>query len=159
MPTSTYVPLANVTLTSTASTITFSSISQSYRDLVLVVSGYGTGGGNLAVRPNSDSSSSYPLVRMFGYSGGAGAGTGTETYFYCGGFSSSIFTQIKMDIFDYSATDKHKTTLASQDNAGDTAMRTSSRWPSTAAISSLTLSLTSNSFASGTTFMLYGIGA
>lgn len=157
MPTPQYTALANVTLGSTASTVTFSSISQSYRDLVLVFVGSGTSGANLALRANNDSSSSYPLVRMFGYSGGASSGSGSETYFYCSGVSTSGNSQIKVDIMDYSATDKHKTALVAFDQYGDTTMRVATRWPSTSAITSLNLSLTAGSFTSGSTFALYGV--
>lgn len=159
MPTPTYTPLANLTLGSTASTVTFSSISQSYRDLVLVILANGTTGANLALRANSDSSSSYTLVRMFGNSGGASSGSGSETYFYCSGVNGTANTQFKIDLLDYTATDKHKTALVVADQGGDTVMRIATRWPSTSAITTLNLSLTAGSFTAGSSFALFGIAS
>ena len=70
-PTSTYAALATTTLASSASSVTFSSISGSYRDLV-VVANYkkadaNTGGYYLWLQFNgSTSSAAYPFVRMLG---------------------------------------------------------------------------------------------
>jgi hypothetical protein len=151
------VPAYNVARMSSASTVTFSSISQSYRDLVLVFLGKGTSAGNFALRANSDSSSSYTLVRIFNNGNTPASGSGTESYFYVGGVGTTLDTLIKVDLFDYVATDKHKTALTAQDIGGDTTMRIAARWPSTAAITTLNCSLTAGSFASGSSFALYGV--
>ncbi len=56
----TYEPLATTTLGSAASSVTFSSISGSYTDLVVVFSGTAGGGNsNLILTFNSDTGSNY----------------------------------------------------------------------------------------------------
>lgn len=158
MGTPTYQPIANITLASNTSSVTFSGITQQYRDLVFVFVGKGTGGANLAIRPNNDTSSNYALVRMLGYSGGAASSSSTaENYYYVGGFGSTVDSIITMNIMDYSASDKHKTALAAQDIGGDTAMRIATRWAVNSPITSLVLTPSGNQFASGSTFALYGV--
>jgi hypothetical protein len=59
---SAYTALANVTLGSSAASVTFSSISQSYRDLVLVITATTSAVDNAFIRFNSDSGSNYNIV-------------------------------------------------------------------------------------------------
>lgn len=157
MGTPTYQPIANITLSSNAPSVTFSGITQSYRDLVLIINGKQTAAENLTVRFNSDFGSNYPLIRMFGYSGGTGTSTATETSLYVGGLNTSTQTNIIINIMDYSATDKHKTCLVTQDIGGDTAMRMADRWANNAGVSTISCTTSSGNIASGSTFALYGI--
>ena len=75
--------------------------------------------------------------------------------------ATNVFAAIIIDILDYTNTNKYTTTrgLSGLDNNG--ADRTvdfqSGVWLSTAAISSITLTLSANSFASLSQFALYGI--
>ncbi len=59
----TYEPIATTTLSSAQQTITFSSISASYTDLVLIASrrysNVGTGAENTFIRFNNDSTAIY----------------------------------------------------------------------------------------------------
>jgi len=151
MPTPTYTPLANITLGSSAGSVTFSSISQLYRDLVLIVET--TAGTALTV--NGDTGSNYSYVMM------AGNGSVTKSYtesaqasIYGGWYTNaglSIF-----NIFDYSATDKHKSILRSITKADTSTERIAARWASTSAITSLTIT---GSMLTGSTLALYGIAA
>ena len=53
MPTPTYTPLATVTLGTSAASVTFSSIPATYRDLILIFDGTGSGStGKAAVLDN-----------------------------------------------------------------------------------------------------------
>jgi hypothetical protein len=83
MPTPTYTPLATVTLASTASSVTFSSIPATYRDLVVVHNNFGTvnNDANSNFRFNGDSGSNYSRVYAF-WSGSivSGAATGGKLY-------------------------------------------------------------------------------
>lgn len=159
MPTPTYTPLANITLGSSAASVTFSSISQAYRDLIYVFAGKDTNYTNQMMRFNSDSGSNYSSVRMFGNGSSASSNTVAVAYNYIGGMSNTDNGIITVQIMDYSVTDKHKTALAVQDIATDNTMRLATRWASTSAISSIVVSPTSGSFAAGSTFALYGVAA
>jgi hypothetical protein len=163
MPTPTYTALATRTLTGTASSVVFSTIPATYRDLILVCSGTSsnTAINSIFVRFNSDAGSNYPFVQMYGTAAGAGSNTSTTTGAIAGlTISSSVNTNITQ-IMDYSATDKHKTTLSRQNSMGDSYVRASaSRWTNTAAITSITCFIdTGANFNSGSTFSLYGIVA
>lgn len=156
-------PLANITLSSSASTVTFSSISQAYRDLVLVLSPIATSETNLIIRFNSDSGSNYSYVNMNGnqYSG-TGSGNGTANAIRTGTWSliptSAGFFQ-KTEIFDYSVTDKHKTVLTRIDRPTISTEAWSHRWASTSAITSIVIAAEGVSLASGTVIALYGVSA
>lgn len=157
MPTPTYKPLANITLTGSAASVTFSSISQAYRDLILVtnlLNGSGQIETNLVF---NGSSANLPWVRMIGYSGGALSSTGSTPYPLTG---SNVSQNVILQIMDYSATDKHKTFLLRRDSATDS--RTDAyagRWESTSPVTSIQLSPFSGSFAAGFTAALYGVAA
>jgi hypothetical protein len=68
--------------------------------------------------------------------------------------ASNSITQI----MDYSATDKHKTTLVRSNNAADATEAMTGRYASTTAVTSIEIGLDGSlSFASGSTFSLYGV--
>lgn len=160
MPTPTYTPLANITLSSTASTITFSSISQSYRDLILVTDATTSQTKGLLIRANNDSGANYSYV--YAYTNGSSplSGSGSGETFYT---QASVATQRGVNIIqfmDYSATDKHKVILVRMNIAGNQMEMAGERWANTSAITSLTLSMSSTPvFATGSSFALYGIAA
>jgi hypothetical protein len=166
MPTPTYTPLANTTLGSSASSVTFSSISGAYRDLVLVINGQLTGVSGTWLRFNSDTGSNYPFVLMKGDSSGTSSqATGYDRFYYFQNYltSGSRF-MATTQIMDYSATDKHKTSLVrgtyTQNVNGSTvAEAQATRWANTAAINTILVGIDSNQYAAGTTFSLYGIVA
>ena len=155
MPTPTYTPLATVTLGTTTSSVTFSSIPATYRDLIIVLDGTNTGGDNVTLRYNGDSSSTYTSVVMYAV-GSPVSATTSATYAEGGAIYENAGNNI-IQIMDYSATDKHKTALARTNTAGNIVGAYASRWPSTAAITSVRVGLTGSSYLSGTTFSLYGV--
>jgi len=159
MPTPTYTPLANVTLGSATSSVTFSSISQSYRDLRLVITGTSSTFVGVFWIINSDATSTnYYNVYMLGDGGGTGSGSANSNSW--SSFRSSNLTQYVADVFDYSATDKHKTVLLRQNAASESGtLAIAGRWANTAAITSLQISLGVATFSTGTTFALYGIAS
>jgi len=159
MPTPTYTPLATVTLTSSASSVTFSSIPATYRDLVLVVVPFGA---TPYITINSDSTSgNYPVVYM--------AGNGSITL----SSSSDTFGQLRMGVFvggsdaiytsqflDYSVTNKHKSILSRASRSAGGVEASAARWASTSAITTLQVfGASGGTFTSGTSFSLYGIAA
>lgn len=166
MPTATYDLIASTTLAASTPTVTFGSLPQTYRDLILIVSAASTGSGtNAAIRFNSDSGSNYTRVFM-GANGVnvVSSGTTTQTGFQFDnfGFVTTTLgaTNHVLQIMDYSATDKHKTILARANRAGDTLDAIAGRWANTAAITSVeVVSFSGESYISGSTFNLYGIAS
>ena len=154
MPTPTYTPLATVTLGTTAASVTFSSIPATYRDLILVHNGALTNTDNIVWRANGDTGSNYSIVQALGVSSGA---VSNQTASRTSGLAGSSYTQQSANItqwLDYSATDKHKTSLGRANSPTSEVGMSASRWANTAAITSLTLL---GAFASGNTFALYGV--
>lgn len=163
---SAYVPLANLTLSSSAASVTFSSISQAYRDLVLFADTKTTGFAKVLIRINGDTTSSYTWIFASGRST-AGVASGTQS-----GTFGAISPENYMDstnplshvanFMDYSATDKHKTWITRSNSVGASyagAEMSANRWANTSAINTILIYPDSGTFASGSTFALYGIAA
>jgi len=162
----TYEPIATTTLSSTSSSISFSSISSSYTDLRLIFnpinnSSVSTSGLNL--RFNS-SATGYSQTYIQGNGSTASSNRNTSgAYAYLNdgqliGTSKQQF--IILDIFSYAGS-TNKTfleTLASDFNGSGSVIRYVHLWANTAAISSIQLT-SSELMAIGTTATLYGIKA
>jgi len=156
MPTATYIALANTTLSGTASSITFSSIPATYRDLVLVFNGSMSANNIRLILRFNGSSSNYTAVRMFGQ----GNVSDTQTQIDMG-YADGRVVGIA-NIMDYSATDKHKTALVRFGDLGASNGETytqawAGRWASTNAINQVAVTVASGNIASGSTLALYGI--
>jgi len=164
MATPTYIPIATTTLSSSASTVSFLGIPQDYRDLVLVFEVTGDGStGNIRTRFNGDSGSNYNVVAMSGNGSSAQSYSFSSDRFDVGfSLSSTDSGLIKYDILDYSATDKHKSTLVRAGRTGastDFTFAHAWRYASTSAVSSIEIYMQSGLLASGSTFSIYGIAS
>jgi hypothetical protein len=164
MPTNTYTPLATVTLTGTDSEVVFSNIGSGYRDLILVCSMLGTGGdGVVRVRFNSDTGTNYHNVFAYGEAPSTTGSISSNISYAYGSITNagtSIATLATIQLQDYSVTDKHKTMLIKSGYGTNNAWIGASRWANTNAITSISLSHNgTNSFASGSTFNLFGVVA
>ena len=168
MPTPTHDLIASSVLDSQVDSVTFSSISGSYRDLILVgvVKTAATGGPSANLRFNSDSGSNYYFAQMVGNGSTASATSSTTTYVELGTnlYMSSDFTyNFIAQIMDYSVTNKHKTVLSRTNqaldplNSGRGANAIATRWVSTSAITSITINV--YQAVANSTFYLYGIAA
>jgi hypothetical protein len=143
MPTPTYDLLASNVLSSNASSVTFSSIPATYRDLVLVVTAkitVGTGGASM--RFNADSGSNYNMVTMEGTGSATQSGSGSGyNALYVNLNNGELYTGPTVSIIqimDYSATNKHKSTLHRANGLSSTSVgATAGRWASTSAINSI----------------------
>jgi hypothetical protein len=163
MPTPIYTLIDSVTLASSASLVTFSSIPGTFGDLVLAtktVSSLDTASGYM--RFNSDSGANYTMVFMLGNGTRAASTQRSFSSLRINTYdSTSIATgqssTAKIQIFDYSTTDKHKTVLSRGDNAENGVSAISGRWANTAAITSIEFFSANNDYAIGSTFFLYGI--
>lgn len=162
MPTATYDLLASNVLSSDTATITFSSISGSYRDLILVcqVLATGTNKNFSLMRFNSDTGSNYNGLFASGGQFLTGSGdytSSTRIFLGQGESESTIPGLIISQIMDYTATNKWKPVINRYNQNNHTEM-SHWRYSSTSAITSLTiLELSGFNFAAGSTFHLYGI--
>lgn len=164
MATSTYIALANYTLTADQGTVTFSSIPATYRDLVLVCSVKMTVGKTLGITINSDTGSNYSHLWMYGIGSGSGSSTTSTNaqYRFMGenaNVSTTNFDNSITSFQDYSATDKHKTMLTRNNQTGSLVEAIAGRWANTNAIQTIGIGAVGggSDFVTGSTFALYGI--
>lgn len=156
---STYEPVATTTLGTSAATITFSSIPNTYTDLIMVFRGNNDAGANRAgyIRFNGDSGTnySYTLVQGDGSSVASGRDSNIAQSFFANvlGADTVAITQI----MNYAKTTTFKTFLSRGNSASTVTQAIVGLWRSTSAINSITLSLNANNYASGTNVTLYGV--
>jgi len=160
----TYTPLARTTLTSSAASVTFSSISGSYTDLVLVgaVAGLSTtidawirvGNGSIDTGTNY----SYTVIGGNGTTAGSGRGTNVSKVYW--NFMNSITNasnSVIINFMNYSNTTTNKSFLTRGAYSTETTALVG-LWRNTSAINTIQLGLDSTAtFSSGSTFTLYGI--
>lgn len=150
--------------------ITFSSITSSYKSLQIRIlgrdNGPNFGASDINITFNSNSSG-YAWHRLTGSGSSVSATSGTsqtsipiQTALSAGGNSSGIFATTIIDIVDYASTSKNKTLRAISgldlNNSQGSINLNSGLWANTSAISSLTIS-NGDGFATGTSVALYGI--
>jgi hypothetical protein len=158
MPTPTYTPLANVTLGSAASSVTFGSIPNTYRDLIIVGTGLSSTAAGVRARFNADSGTNYSRVLMFGDGSSATSSSASGlNNIQIGRFDGTTIANFVCSIMDYSATDKHKTLLTRYNSSAVLTAALVGRWGNTAAINSVLIIPESGTFNSGSTFALYGV--
>jgi len=161
----TYEPIATTTLGSATGTVSFTSISSAYTDIIAVInastvsSNYG-----LWYRVNNDSGTNYSQTYLTG--NGTTAASSRELNSAQGIASSDISTTRGTTIvhfMNYSNTTTYKTQLGRTNDTSLTVGTTVSLWRSTAAINRIDFavgaSFPSGQFASGSTFTLYGIAS
>jgi hypothetical protein len=160
VPTPTYTPLATVTLASAASSVTFSSIPNTYRDLVLIFTGTRTGNNNVLVRVNGDSGNNYNYVGASS-SGSTSSSSGVLGANNFPSTLASLQTNSQLNVvwqfMDYSATNKHKSVLTRFSQTGTEAAMFANRWANTVAINSIQVFTGNENFGSGSTFSIYGV--
>lgn len=170
MPT-TYTPLATTTLGSATATVTFSSIPQTYTDLIIAMSLPSVGGGNngdgLRFQINGDTATNYSATYIS--NSGSTAGSTKESSQTRGrvGFVTQTTGNIGSAIAhfqNYSNTSTYKSVIGRcgnlNTNADAQVFAGVSTWRSTAAINQIVFSLSSNSnFVAGTTFSVYGVAS
>lgn len=157
---STYTPLATQTLGSAAASVTFSSISGAYTDLVLIVNGTAGSGLNMLMQYNSDTATNYSTTRILGDGSSATSDRITTSADMYIGVMGTVNTTNVIQIQNYSNSTTYKTALS---RANSTTIWTAAMvglWRSTSAITSIKIYLASaGSFQTGTTATLYGIAA
>lgn len=158
----TYQPIANITLGSATASVTFSGITQQYRDLILVWNGKMVSSGD-AVRVflNGDTASNYSSVWMQGSGSTTNSGSESTGGFRVGGAAVGLTTTgsdtILFNLMDYSATDKHKTAITRYSGSDTEVVALAGRWANTATVTTVRISGVVGNFAAGTSVALYGV--
>lgn len=167
MPTPTYTLIQEQVLTSPASSVTFTSIPQTYKDLVLeIVGGVSIAGQPMLFRLNGDSASNYSYTELYG--DGSAAGSVRASNLTYGNFNNyaapngNLETVATAHFMSYSNTTTNKTVIGRSSRATANnypgADAIVNLWRSTAAITSITLSVSSSgNYVTGSTFRLYGL--
>lgn len=164
MTLNTHVPLATNTAAGGETSITFSSISSAYTDLVLLCSVTCSLTQTLYVRFNGDTGGNYSSTYVYGTGSGAASGRfSNDSKILLGsvnvGMSSTNFSVINASIQNYSGTATKKTILSRQSLASAEVNMSTGTWHNTSAINSLTIIPSAGSFGAGSTFSLYGVKA
>lgn len=154
----TYTPIASITLEAAAASVTFSSIPQTYTDLVIVSQmKLTTNTRAVIMRFNNDSGSNYSLTRVYGNGSTATSDRftiqdGIDSAFV----STSNWNIMRHNIQNYSNSTTYKTTLGRWDDSAAYTVLQCGLWRNTNAITSMSLTVT-DTFVAGSTFNLYGI--
>lgn len=154
---STYTPVATTTLGSSASSVTFSSISGTYTDLILVANYTVTNADQfLTVQFNGDTGSNYSYTNVYGEGTAAASDRVSNTTAGRIAFYGSDQSNLIVNIMNYSNTTTYKTSI-SRDNTNTYVVARVNLWRSTSAISSIYIFPTGFNIAAGSTFTLYGV--
>jgi hypothetical protein len=145
------------TLTSAASSVTFSSIPGTYTDLVLVVNGTSTATNGNEMQFNGDTGNNYSFTLLYGDGSTATSSRNSNISFAYAGRTNTNQSVSITQIMNYANTTTYKTVLTRASSNGDIVMANVSTWRSTSAITSLVYA--GATFNSGTVFSLYGIKA
>ena len=170
---STYTLISSQVLGSSAASVTFSSIPQTYKDLVLRVSARsdysGAASTPLKVIVNSVSTGTqYSDTRIVGNGSSASSSNDTNSpYWYlqfgvtaAGSVTSNVFASGELYIPNYtsSANKPMSLTFALEDNSSSSVLGAYAMLDrTTSAVSQLDISPSSGNFITGSSFYLYGI--
>jgi hypothetical protein len=162
---STYTPLATTTVSGSSTySVTFSSISGSYTDLILVAANVSfSTAAQTALRFNCDTGNNYSWTVLTGSGSTAGSLRGSNVgvmqlgYYYYADVGTN-YTAI-CQINNYSNTTSYKTALARGNEASLGVGAAVGLWRNTAAITSVTFlpSYGGGYIGAGATFTLYGV--
>lgn len=164
----TYEPIATQTLTTSASSITFSSIPQNYTDLVIVTNAIAnvTGADIFVTTYNGDTGSNYSYTSVYGTGSSVGSYRSSSVGIVLGWmsvFNSSEWAPSIFHLMNYSNTTTNKTMLVRSGTVTTTGGYVDlsvSLWRSTAAITSINMrTVNGYGIKAGSSFTLYGIKA
>jgi hypothetical protein len=156
---STYEPIANNTLGTAVSTVTFSSIPSTYTDLVLVTNSFGTA-SSFSIQINGDTGTNYSRTRVNGNGTVLTAGRDTSaTSITVNDLSSTVPEVCLINFQNYSNSTTFKTISFRQNLTTGNTGETVGLWRSTSAITSIIIIVNANTFAIGSSFTIYGIAA
>jgi len=154
---STYTPLATTTLGSASATVTFSSISSAYTDLVMIIQATTAAGNAMTYQLNGDSTTTnYSVTGVYG--DGSSAGSYRSSNNTLSGASAAPNVAI-LNFQNYSNTTTYKTLLSRGNEINNDSRAVVSLWRNTAAVNQIVMGINGGTYAAGSTFTLYGIAA
>lgn len=157
---STYTPIATTTLGSAQSSYTFSSISGSYTDLVLIIAGTTTtADGGYRFQLNGDTGTNYSWTQVGGNGSITFSNRGSNDTSMTLGRGGSTESVSVIQFQNYSNTTTNKTVLGRGNNAAAWVMANIGLWRSTSAVNSIRIAHESGNLNTGTTLTLYGIAS
>ena len=172
-PTGSMFHISTTTLSTTQTTITFSSIPADYTHLQLRLfartNRSAQNAANLLIRFNNDTGSNYAYHDLFGDGASATAsGAATQTSIIANrltgaGAAASIFGTIIIDVLDYTSTNKNKTVRAlggyDENGAGASSFSGGVYFATPAAITRIDLTSVAGTadFVQYSSFSLYGV--
>jgi hypothetical protein len=164
----TLIPIQTYTLSSSASSVTFSNIPQNYTDLQIVASVRSTRNGNndfVQIKFNN-STTNYSAKFLYG-SVSTSSFTDTKIYGYTSSlnFTANIFGSISYYVPNYTSSTNKSVSVnsVSENNANTTdsyaLVLVAGQWSDNSAITSVTLQTLSgtDNFVTNSTFTLYGV--
>lgn len=166
--TATYEKIASTTLAnSTTNSVSFSSISGSYTDIVAVLNfGAAQSSTSVSSRVNSDTGTNYSTTWLVGNGSAASSGRfSNETWMIIGQIYNPVPTTLSVNMLvqfqNYSNTTTYKTVLSRFNDAANETNATVSLWRNTVAINNISFfcNNAAHYFLTGSTFTLYGIKA
>lgn len=166
MPTPTYDLIQEQVLSSSAASVTFSSIPGTYKDLVLEMFVRGANASadvDIFGRFNSDTGSNYSFTVLTGNGSSASSARGTsQVRLYFGSVpaanaASNVYGTIYADLMSYANTNVNKTCQARSGDAGNATRAMVTPWRSTSAVTAVELFAGAGNIASGSVFRLWGV--
>lgn len=161
----TYEPIQTQTVGTAVATVTFTSIPQTYTDLVFIVSAASSVVQDPICRVNGDTGSNYSYTTLTGNGGSASSARATNqgamALNYFGSDSTTLGENTRIiNFLNYSNTTTYKTMLAKGGRGNTDGLASMCNlWRNTAAITSVTFYTGSGTYSVGSTFTLYGIKA
>jgi len=155
----------SVTLSSAASSVTFSSIPATFTDLVLVINGGGSANINVSMQFNGDTASNYSITAVAGDGSSASSTRRTsqtamrlDENSYTG--TTLAASNLIVSIMNYANTTTFKTVLSRSNNAAVGTSAIVGLWRKTPeAINQVVINAIGGNWITGSTFNLYGIAA
>ena len=158
---STYEPIATTTLGSSQSNVTFSSITGSYTDLVLIIAGPSSTYDGLLMQVGNgsvDTGSNYSVTLIYGSGSVAGSIRESNGTLINIGLHEANFNII-INCMNYANTNTYKTFIARSNAPANGVRANVGLWRSTSAVNTIKIMTGSGTFSSGCVFTLYGIAA
>lgn len=159
---STYDVIASYTLTSPATSYTFSSIPTTYTDLVLILSGTATGGSSVLLQVGNgsiDTGTNYSRTGMQGNGSAASSYRGSNESQITVNWFTTAQGNATFHFKSYANTSTYKTILHSGGWSDVSTHAAVGLWRSTSAINTIKIGSYSYNMNAGTTITIYGIKA
>lgn len=156
----TYEPITTTTVSSAVSSVTFTNVSQSYTDLVIVFNGTLSSADNNSIEFNNENQNQlYSVTRLYGNGSTVGSNrSSAQNSMQIGEMATVPSTDI-IQIFNYSGTTSSKVVISSGRNTSGFLKNTIGLFRSNSAITTIKIMTSGANYQVGSTFTIYGIKA